>query len=73
MKYVIIFHKDNAMSSNTTSYFVLQMSKPMSGSPNPPPEMPPVEPTPVPPVTDPVPTVPPVIGLHFRFYSFTLN
>jgi hypothetical protein len=65
--------KDNTMSSNTTSYFVFQLAAPVRSSPNPPPEMPPVEPTPIPPVTDPVPTVPPVKGIHFLFYSFTLN
>jgi len=66
-------HKDNTMSSNITSYFVFQLAKSASGSPNPPPEIPPVEPTPIPPVTDPVPTVPPVTGIHFHFYSFSLN
>jgi hypothetical protein len=69
----ICIHKDNTMYSNTTSYFVFQLAKAGSASPNPPPEMPPVEPTPIPPVTDPVPTVPPVHGMHFLFYSFGLN
>ncbi|HLA59882.1 MAG TPA: hypothetical protein VK622_14005 [Puia sp.] len=69
----IYIYKDNTMSSNTTSYFVFQLAKPRNSSPNPPPEMPPVEPTPIPPVTDPVPTVPPVNGIHFQPYSFSLN
>jgi hypothetical protein len=59
------------MSTNPASYFVFQLPK--NSIPNPPPEMPPVEPTPIPPVTDPVPTVPPIRGLHFQFYPFVLN
>jgi hypothetical protein len=65
-------YKDNTMSSNRTSYFVFHLA-PAGSIPNPPPEIPPVEPTPIPPVTDPVPTVPPVKGIHFHFYSFSLN
>jgi hypothetical protein len=65
--------KDNTMSSNTDSYFVFQLAKPKGSTPNPPPEMPPVEPSPIPPVTDPVPTVPPVRGMHFQFYPYILS
>jgi len=63
--------KDNTMSA--TSYFVFHLDPIQNSSPKPGPEWPPVEPAPVPPTTDPVPTVPPVTGVHFPFYSFLLN
>lgn len=65
--------KDNTMSANKDAYFVFQLDNPEQPAPKPKPEWPPVEPAPTPPVTDPVPTIPPVTGIHFQFYSFTLN
>jgi hypothetical protein len=65
--------KDNTMPVNTSSYFVFHIVSLNDPSPKPGPEWPPVEPTPIPPTTDPVPTVPPVTGVHFSFYSFMLN
>jgi len=61
------------MSTNPSSFFVFHITAPGHLSPKPPPEWPPVEPSPVPPTTDPVPSVPPVTGVHFEFYSFMLN
>ena len=66
-------YKDNTMAGKSGSYFVFRLAKSKDTSPKPGPEWPPVEPTPIPPVTDPVPTVPPVIAVHFQFYSFMLN
>ncbi|HEY4935381.1 MAG TPA: hypothetical protein VII44_02310 [Puia sp.] len=61
------------MSANTSSYFVFRLAGLGATSPKPKPEWPPVEPTPMPPETDPIPSVPPVIAMHFQYYSFKLN
>jgi hypothetical protein len=61
------------MTANAISFFVFHMASAQGSSPKPAPEWPPTEPSPIPPVTDPQPTVPPVVGLHFEFYSHMLN
>jgi hypothetical protein len=65
--------KDNTMSVNPASYFIFHLPVSETEIPGPGPEWPPVEPSPIPPTTDPVPTVPPVNGLHFQFHAFMLN
>ena len=61
------------MGAIPNAYFVFQLSAPDDPAPNPGPEWPPVEPSPIPPITDPVPTVPPVTGVTFQWYSYMLN
>jgi hypothetical protein len=61
------------MSANTNSYFTFHITAAEDELPKPGPEWPPVEPSPIPPTTDPVPTVPPVTGVHFQYNSFVLN
>jgi hypothetical protein len=61
------------MAANAISFFVCHVASDQENNPKPAPEWPPTEPSPIPPVTDPQPTVPPVVGLHFEFYSYMLN
>jgi hypothetical protein len=61
------------MAANGTSFFVFHIVCEDQDNPKPAPEWPATDPSPIPPVTAPTPTVPPVNGLHFEFYSHMLN